>query len=326
MATPSRVTPSRVIVLTSPKAGSGAQRHQVPRLMQLLDQSGIPAVLTDDVADVTSAPDGAVVVAAGGDGTMTLAASRLQGRKHVAVMPLPMGTENLLARHFGFQSDASEVLRTIQQGMTRTMDLGLITSRKTKRPSTRSPGGASDDTPMPVVRPMLTMVTCGFDAEVVRQLHLRRSGHIRRSSYLVPICRVLGKYRFPEITIQAFDRDGSMKRDVGCGWAMVFNLPCYGGGLSIHPDAVGDDGVLDVIAFKGRSIASGLRYLAAILAGRHFHLADTVRFQASRIRIETSDRVAYQIDGDYVGRLPIEIQVQPNAVNLLMPVGVYPAK
>jgi diacylglycerol kinase family enzyme len=300
----------RVLVLTSPKAGSGANRHQIPRLMGLLKQAGIEAALTHDPADLSDASDRTVVVAAGGDGTVTLAASRLLaaasslGIGHqttAAIVPMPLGTENLLARHFGHLADAQQVLDTIVHGIPHAIDLGQVSSARQS------------------IRPMLTMATCGFDAEVVRHLHLRRQGHIRRSSYFWPISKVIGKYRFPEITVQAISADGAIDRTVHCGWAMVFNLPCYGGGLTIEPDAIGDDGLLDVIAFQGRSVVSGLKYVAGIKTGRHLGFADIVRFRASAVRLESSQRAHYQVDGDYGGRLPIAIGIKPGAVQLLLP-------
>ena len=340
----------RVVLLTSPKAGSGANRSQIPRLMEFLAASGIDATLTHDPSDLDDLPrkelsgevQNTVIVAAGGDGTVTLAASRLlaatekidcgdhndeTGRTRIPIVPMPLGTENLLARHFGHQVDADHVLQTIVAGTPHSIDLGSIQSPSETSRSLSETSSVLSETSRAKsrIRPMLTMATCGFDAEVVRQLHLRRSGHIQRSSYFGPILRGIRRYRFPEITIEAIQDDGTVNRtvqqngEVKCGWAMVFNLPCYGGGLSIEPDAIGHDGLLDVIAFQGRSIASGLRYVAGIKSGRHLNFSDIVRFKTPAVRIHASDRVHYQIDGDYAGRLPIQIGIRPKAVALLLP-------
>ena len=297
----------RVIVLTSPKAGSGAKREEIPRLMTLLDQAGVKATLTVNVADLLNVHNNTIIVAAGGDGTMTLAASHLLGRA-IPIVPLPLGTENLLARHFGYRADAKQVVDTIIHGVPHAIDLGEIAATRTSQ----------SEKPMRTI-PMLTMATCGFDAEVVRHLHLRRKGHIRRISYLRPIAEVIRRYQFPPITIETLSDDGAIEQVTECGWAMVFNLPCYGGGLTIEPDAVGDDGLLDVIAFKGRNVTSGLRYVAGIKTGHHLGSPDTIRFRARKIRVRSDQRVHFQVDGDYGGRLPIEIGIRPDAVQLLLP-------
>ncbi|TWU03090.1 diacylglycerol/lipid kinase family protein [Neorhodopirellula pilleata] len=313
---------ARVAVFTSPRAGSGARREQIPRLLELLNRDKIsielihqPQQLRDWIDQTTvlggESPGEAssVIVAAGGDGTVTLAASLIHATRENSaadqanlplLVPLPLGTENLLARYFGHQADAEQVRETILRGPIDLIDLGLV-----QRPNQRC-------------HPMLTMVSCGFDADVVRRLHLRRRGHIRRLSYLGPILRSIGRYRFPELVVQSIDND-HVEREIRCGWAMVFNLPRYGGGLTIEPDALGNDGFFDVITFAGRGIASGLKYVAGIRSGRHLSDGGVQRFRSRDIRITSEQRVHYQIDGDYIGRLPIEISIRPHAIALLLP-------
>lgn len=322
----------RVAIFTSPRAGSGARREQIPKLLELLEQDGIAVQVVHDPRELRiwiqenrgvqqtlttagsqhdSGDSHAVVVAAGGDGTITLASSLLHDSGDVApntqrpmplLVPMPLGTENLLARHFGHRADATHVRDTILTGTVGTMDLGLV--QQTPRR----------------IHPMLTMVSCGFDADVVRGLHLRRKGHINRLSYLRPVLRSMRQYRFPELTVQSLSRDGVIEKEVRCGWAMVFNLPSYGGGLVIEPDAIGDDGLFDVITFAGRSILSGLGYVAGIRTGSHLSHRDVQRFRADSVRITSTERVHYQIDGDYIGPLPIEIAMRPQAIGLILPV------
>ena len=165
------------------------------------------------------------------------------------------------------------------------------------------------------------MASCGFDAEVVRGLHLTRKGHIRRLSYASPIFRALRYYSFPVIDVETDSPDVSDPVRSSCRWAMVFNLPKYGGDLVIEPDAVGNDGRLDVITFKRGSLRSGLRYLAGIKVGKHRYYGDVDRRRATSIRITSGQRVPYQLDGDYAGRLPLSIETLPGRIHLRLPVG-----
>ncbi len=75
-------------------------------------------------------------------------------------------------------------------------------------------------------------------------------------------------YGFPKITIRIDESE-----TIECCWAMVFNLPRYAAGLAIEPSAVGNDGQLDVIAFRRGSILVGLRYLGRNLAGTTFEVS-----------------------------------------------------
>lgn len=292
-----------VILFTSPKAGSGAAREQIPRLVDLMNAIGISnqvltcpetlrAILSEHRETGVPQP---VVIAAGGDGTISLVATNSD--PDTPLLPMPMGTENLLARHFGQSNDAEAVMKTLQGGHAVRIDAGQANGRL-----------------------FLIMATAGFDAEVVRRLHLRRKGHIRRHSYLKPIFQTIRKYRFPELEVTAFDQSGNVIKQQNSGWAMVFNLPCYAAGLKIHRDAIGDDGQLDLITFAGRSVASGMRYVVGILMGKHHRFKDVDRVCVARVSIKSQSPVAFELDGDYAGKLPLEIKTLPERVTVMVPV------
>ncbi len=300
--------PCRVLVFTSPKAGSGRGREQIPRLIEQLRQASIPVELIHEARQLretvsTEVSRQVIVVPAGGDGTLSLAASSVAMAAGVAdsqdcssglsplIAPMPLGTENLLARHFGHRTAAEHVLKTIRHGEPYALDVGTANAK-----------------------PFLIMASCGFDAEVVRAMHLTRSGHIRRTSYFRPIVRAMRRYPFPTLEVTVDEGE-----PLQCHWAMVFNLPSYGGGLQIEPGAIGNDGWLDVILFRKGSIASGLKYVTAIWTHQHLKLSDVTRCRGRRITIRSTGRVPFQLDGDYVGRLPLQIELQPEAVKLLIP-------
>ena len=76
----------RVLIFTSPKAGSGGGRDQIPRLERLLADLGVEALVvheTDQLrqlaaeASADSDSGETIVVAAGGDGTLSLACATL---------------------------------------------------------------------------------------------------------------------------------------------------------------------------------------------------------------------------------------------------------
>jgi diacylglycerol kinase family enzyme len=86
------------------------------------------------------------------------------------------------------------------------------------------------------------------------------------------------------------------------------------------PGANGCDGLLDVSTFRRGRLWHGLRYLAYVSVGRPERLADCTRRLARRIRIESDQPgVPYQLDGDPGGVLPLDIEVLPERVTLLVP-------
>jgi diacylglycerol kinase family enzyme len=96
------------------------------------------------------------------------------------------------------------------------------------------------------------------------------------------------------------------------------NLPKYAGGLSLAPDAVGNDGHLDVCLFRLGSLLRGLGYLAAVVQGRHRGLRDVVYKRVRGLRLEADGDVPYQLDGDPGGVLPVTITARPGRLRLLV--------
>ena len=312
---------------------------RVAALMEVLSRQGVVVEMTSVVADLkritsnntSGKPD--LIVAAGGDGTLALVAQTTPPETVIA--PMPMGTENLVSKHFGISSEVVPMNEMLMAGRTVAIDAGLANGRL-----------------------FLVMVTCGFDAEVVRAMHLTRRGHINRLSYFWPIMRALRRYRFPELRVAVIDDAASsaapvlnavsnslnslsptesfaataiadpfvlsapksvVEQTVTCRWAMVFNLPRYAAGLGIEPQAKGDDGMLNLCAMQNGSVLGGLRYLVGIITKRHSHWRDVVRRQITTCEISSAASVAYQIDGDYGGKLPLKIAILPGRVQLRLP-------
>jgi len=161
------------------------------------------------------------------------------------------------------------------------------------------------------------MISAGFDAAVVRALHEGRRGNIQRSAYFGPTLRAIRSYGYPEMRIYWGDQHGESSQ---CRWLFGFNLPLYALGLPIAPDAIGTDGKLDVCTFERGSIWNVARYFWHIIRRVHLDLPDAGLRQTQRFRIEATDgsTIAYQLDGDFAGTLPVDVEVLPRQLKLLV--------
>jgi diacylglycerol kinase (ATP) len=311
-----------ILIFTSPKAGSGAGGDRVGTLTQRLRDEGWTVHVTASLDELRHRCDRhssvrlpAMVVTAGGDGTLALVAQNTPPA--TVLVPMPLGTENLVAKHYRITSDLPAMMNVILRGQELQIDAGLANGRL-----------------------FLVMASCGFDAEVVRAMHLTRQGHISRFSYAWPILRTIRRYGFPLITVEYLQPQqpeaGGAGEPLGapaagdrsavtCRWALVFNLPRYAVDLAVEPDACEDDGVLDLCSLQYGSFFSGARYLGGIVTRRHIRWKDVVRRQVIGCRITSSERVAFQVDGDYAGRLPLEISVLPGRIRLKVAPGTTTA-
>jgi len=292
-------TKRTVVVSINPNSGSKDQRSLVESLAETLTSQGFTVhMLTDieevktTVAELSSAQASGLraVVAAGGDGTVSLLANSLPPQTPLAILPL--GTENLLAKHLGLTADPGAIAEMIAHGRTKRFDSGRANGKL-----------------------FLVMASCGFDAEVVHRLHSQRKGHIRHWSYVKPTFRAIRKYRYPKLRI----RTSESGKPVIAKWAFIFNVPRYAMNLPIVWDADPSDGQLDLCTFRGGNLLRGLFYLAAICLRQHRGWKYSHFCQFKKIWIEADERVPYQLDGDPGGVLPLEIEVIPNFLRLLVP-------
>jgi diacylglycerol kinase family enzyme len=289
-----------VAILVNPRVKATAAWPRVNRLAELLPQHGFKTELFTDLAAVAEAANRwhaegrlRALVAVGGDGTAAELVNRTADGVPLTV--LPAGNCNLLANYFHLSKDPEILCQTIAEGVVVRVDAGAANERI-----------------------FLLMVGCGFDADVVRRVHARRTGHVRNHSYLKPIAEAIWSYEFPEIRVYC-EQDGDVTGQLSVRWVFVSNLPCYGGGLRIAPQADGSDGLLDVCSFHRGHLWAGLRYATAVLFGQHQRLADCTVRRTRRLRITSDAAVPYQLDGDPGGWLPLDIDVLPGRLSLVVP-------
>lgn len=227
-------------------------------------------------------------VAAGGDGTLSWVVNS-QRQSPVALFPL--GSENLLARHLGIRRDAAAVEQTICDFRRRTIDLGRANGLY-----------------------FSLIASAGFDSAVVRRLHASRLGNITRWDYVRAIAHCLARFDYPEMAVQADDEPEEFTgRHV-----FVFNSREYAMRIPICPTAVVDDRLLDLVVLRRPGKLNVLRYLCTIFTGRHYRLPDVVCRKVRKLRIRGAG-LPLECDGDPAGELPVDIEVVPASLTVLVP-------
>ena len=285
-----------VAIQRNPRAGSGRRGARLREFVRELKACGFTPRLFSDRARLDERlqqpefRDNLVcLVAAGGDGTI----SDLVNRHHdLPLAVLPLGTENLLARHLKIPCSGKAVAEMIAAGNTRQLDLGCIGEMR-----------------------FVQMVSVGFDADVIHRLHAERSGTIGKLSYFQPIWQSLRKYGYPELRLTIDENPAALTGRL----LVIANLPEYAFHLPVVRSACGDDGQLDVRLFKRGSAFQMIRYVGNVLLRRHERLADVTAVRGSQFRIESDIPAPIQIDGDPAGWTPVEINVLPGELKVFVP-------
>lgn len=283
-----------VLVLANPRAGSNHAQPMVASLLHGLEHAGLKSIVCwerDHLSQELIQRKASLrcIVAAGGDGTVLEVLNRAPG---VPIAVLPLGTENLLARHYGVTRDGESVAKLVTAGRVRHLDVGRAGSRH-----------------------FCLMASAGFDAAVVHTVDRHRRGHISRLTYALPIAQTLWNYRFPLLEVEIPETGETLRGSL----IFVFNVPLYGMGLPLAPGAQPDDGLLDLLVFQRPGVIHLARYVMAVVARQHMRLHDVQHRQVRRLSVRSTEPVPVQVDGDPGPVVPFAIEVAPGALSLVVP-------
>ena len=99
------------------------------------------------------------------------------------------------------------------------------------------------------------------------------------------------------------------------------NSRAYGGGMLAAPDAMLDDGLLEIVAIEGVSRLRFLANLPRVFKGTHVELESVRVFRAGEVEITSGQPFQMYADGDPIGELPVRVSAQRGAVRMLVPAG-----
>ncbi len=295
----------RVALAINPTSGKGRGRKLGQRVAQLLQAAGVDLVhTTGDSAEATaersreavSAGVDALVVV-GGDGMVNLGVNICAGGA-TALGIVAAGSGNDVAASLGLPShDPAAAVRVICAGLAGSL-------RKIDAVRRVGPGQPQW---------FVGVLGGGFDAKVNERANgwSWPRGKLR---YDLAIVRELPVFRPLPYLLELDGESWTTEAML----VAVGNTTRYGGGMQITPDAELDDGLLDVLVVGRVSILELLRVFPKVFSGQHLsHPAVTVR-RARRVRLSTPNLMAYA-DGERFGSLPLEVEVVPGALTVLVP-------
>ncbi len=270
----------------------------VNQLCEIFRQARIPCTvsLTAEAGDATVLAHAArdkydLLAVVGGDGTVNEVLQSVTVG-HPAILIVPAGTENVLAKYLGLTGSPRQLWEIVQDGWTVDFDLGRLGQRR-----------------------FSMLASVGFDAAIVHALHAERSGNITHMHYFWPLWREFWQYDWPVLSVSA---DGA-EVFRGRGMIVVGNISRYALGLQICRDAVPTDGLLDLFIMEAEDRWDLLRWATAVALRLHGRLKNSVSVRARQIRIAPVDGrpIPMEVDGDPAGMVPAEIDVVPAAASLL---------
>jgi YegS/Rv2252/BmrU family lipid kinase len=313
----------RVALIYNPASGQYSARRKaaVQQVLDVLQSAGIEAeaFVTETPGSATTHAQQAVrdgydaILACGGDGTVHEVLQSLVGT-NVALGVIPLGTANALASDLGLNGDPGKAARTLLSASPTRIPVGRIHFQNGRGPDARY---------------FLVAAGVGADALLMSRLDpglKRRFGYIL---YMIEAFRIWATDPLP-LFEAAFSTNGhGPDHSAEVSQLLAVRVRSFGGALrELAPGATLRSSTLHLLAFGTRSRYLYLRFLLAVLAGRHtfankIQLVETATVDCHP-RNGSKDTLYVEADGEVLGHLPAKMETIPDALTLLVPQGAQP--
>ena len=219
-----------------------------------------------------------LVIVCGGDGTVREVCAELAGTG-IPVGIIPAGTGNLLARNLDIPLYIRSAIDVALNGQDRAIDLVKVG------------GDGIEDTHF------MVMAGMGFDAAIMEGVNEEIKKKIGWIAYVVSGLRSL---MFPaiKVEIQIDDHEPTVHR---ARTVVVGNVGFLQAGMPLLPDAMIDDGILDVVIIHPRQFLSWITVASRVLRKSTVVDATLDRRTGARVRVKASAATPRQLDGDSIG-------------------------
>jgi YegS/Rv2252/BmrU family lipid kinase len=286
-------------LVLNPAAGRGRAADRRESISAYLERRGVelvwhPTEGPGHAGKIASGlPDGALVVAVGGDGTVhEVAAACVESGRVVGV--LPVGSGNDYAKALGIGTDLGRALEVLAGGRVRSVDTGEVNG-------VRFNNGLG----------------IGFDAEVaagVAQAPRLLGGF---GAYLWSVGQLLWGMRCHEVCLKL---GGGEKIPATTILVAVALGTTYGARFRIAPESSLDDGVFDVVWSEEVSRAEVLRLVPTVLRGTHLSHPKIHFARTAEIEVYLAEPTPAHVDGEMLpSTRNFQARVLPRSLRVLAP-------
>ena len=242
------------------------------------------------------------IIAVGGDGTLNEVANGILKSKKcndVTLGMIPVGTGNDWCRMYNIPINFIEAIKVIKNNKIFIQDIGLI---KYKNGSEF------------YKRYFVNVAGFGFDADVVKKVNTQKNkGKGGKFLYLLNLLKSLFSFKYVNAEINV---DGDIFSSNL--FSMNVGICKYsGGGMMQVPNAIADDGLLDVTVINRLSKFEVIRNVKNLYDGSFIKHPKVSTHRGQNIKVNSEPAIAVEADGETLGTSPIEISIIPKALKII---------
>jgi diacylglycerol kinase (ATP) len=301
---------SRAKVIVNPVAGANSTGRKWPRLSQLLKHIGLSFdhEYTEGVghaielAKAAAAEGYRYLVAVGGDGTVNEVANgilRSTDASGLALGVISTGTGSDFARSVGIPRHYISACSCLTSSRRFLIDVGVVEYRNNGKSSQRF---------------FVNAAGIGFDAAAVETTERLPKYFGGTIPYVVGLLRTLLGYRNKSVVLRIGDRSEAAR----ILSVVVSNGSYLGGGMHVAPEASLNDNLLDVTVIGDIGKFDLLKSLPMVYKGTHGQHPKVSMEKATRITVESSERVLVHADGELLGEGPASFWLKPAALSIVV--------
>jgi len=234
-----------------------------------------------------------VVVACGGDGTVNEVARGLV-KTEIPIAVVPLGSGNGIARHFKIPSEISNAIQLIKKKKIAKMDVGVVNGHY-----------------------FFGNMGCALESHFIRIYNKNGSHGIW--AYMIAFFNAIISFKYQKILIEYQKEIKQISPFV----FLLSNTNQQGYNFSLTPQALSDDGQLDLFWIEKSSLIKKIKFMINTLFCKRLKSNNYNFVKLSTLKISLLDpgNFCIQIDGEYlpVTSKNLEVEVIPKKLNVIVP-------
>lgn len=309
---PDQTLTSGWFTIVNPNAGNGKGKKDWDRISGLFARENIPitAEFTQKKGDAILLSKEAIetgyrkIISVGGDGTLNevvngIFLQKSCSSKDISAGMIPVGTGNDWGRMFGIPLVYEGAVNVIKENKLMLHDVGVITffsGDEKKR------------------RYFINIAGLGFEALVVKKTNRQKDkGRSNNAIYFYNLLTSLISYKKAVVDI-IIDK---IKTRCKVFSVNVGNGRYCGGGMRQTPDALPDDGLLDITVIKDMGRIEVIRNLKILYDGTILSHPKVDGYRADNLRVESESLLYAEADGESLGHTPVDFGIIPSAIKVV---------
>jgi YegS/Rv2252/BmrU family lipid kinase len=298
--------------IVNPNAGNGKGKRDWDRISGLFEKENIPVFsqFTQKKGHAIDSIRKAIntgfrkIISVGGDGTLNEVVNGILTQdycspKEITVGMIPVGTGNDWGRMFGIPLVYEGAVKVIRENKLMLHDIGLVTYHS----------GVEEQK-----RYFINIAGLGFESLVVAKTNRQKDkGRSSQTLYFYNLLSSLISYKNIKTDIII---DG--RRSSGIIFSInVGNGRYCGGGMRQTPDALPDDGLLDITVIREMGRIEIIKSLKLLYDGTILSHPKIDGYRANNLRVESESLLYLEADGESLGHTPAEFSIIPAAINVV---------